>query len=638
MSREAPFGGWASPIGTDLLTAGQVGLAEVIVDGSDVCWLESRADQGGRTSIWRESDGLRTELTPDHYVRTTVHEYGGGAYDVAQGLVVFSTFPDSVVWRIAADSVPVRLTDGSKRFAGFRLEPDRDRVFAISEDHTQSSHEPIAGIVMLDLTDGTETTLVTGADFYGGVAVGPDDRIAWWEWDHPNMPWDTTRLCVGRLVDGRVTDAKTIAFTADVSVLHPAWLPDGRLVFLSDESGYWNFLAFDGDTVTPLHSHPYDFCGPAWQLTRGPFAVLDDSRILCTWLDRGIARLGVLSGDRLEPLPTGQVSVSALSASSERAAALVGYAISPQAVVEVAPSAGVLTILRPSSTVGISPAYFSTAQPISVGTPAVHAWYFPPTNPDHHGPEGELPPLRVLSHGGPTAFSSPALRLEYQYWTSRGYAIADVNYGGSTGYGRAYRERLKAQWGIVDVADCMAVAQALARAGLADPARTYIEGGSAGGYTTLRALTSTDLFAAGISYYGVADLGALARDTHKFESRYLDGLVGRWPEDEEVYAERSPINHLDRLAAPMLILQGSDDRVVPPSQAEEIAAAARAKGLACALVMFAGEGHGFRAAESIRRSLEVSQSFLSRIFGFTPADPVEGVALVSGGAEGYSGQ
>lgn len=638
MSRETPFGAWASPIGTDLLTAGQVGLAEVIVDGSDVCWLESRADQGGRTSIWRDSDGLRTEVTPEHYVRTTVHEYGGGAFDVAQGVVVFSTFPDSAVWRIAPGGEPVRLTDGSKRYASFRLQPDRDRVFAISEDHTGSSEEPIAGIVTLDLTDGTETTLVVGADFYGGLAVGPDDRIAWWEWDHPNMPWDTTRLCVGRLADGHVTDTRTVAFTEGVSVLHPTWLPDGRLVFLSDESGYWNFCLFDGDSVTPLHSHPFDFCGPAWQLTRGPFAVLDDSRILCTWLDRGIGRLGILSDDRLDPLPTDQIGVSALSASRERAAALVGYATSPQAVVELDPGAGELNVLRPSSTVGINPAYFSTAQPISVGNPAVHAWYYPPTNPDHRGLEGELPPLRVLSHGGPTSFSSPALRLEYQYWTSRGYAIADVNYGGSTGYGRTYRERLKGQWGLIDVADCVAVARALAGAGLADPARTYIEGGSAGGYTTLRALTSTDLFAAGISYYGVADLGALARDTHKFESRYLDGLVGRWPEDEDVYAERSPINHLDQLAAPMLILQGAEDKVVPPSQAEEIAAAARSKGLACALVMFAGEGHGFRRAESIRRSLEVSQSFLGGIFGFTPADPVEGVALVSGEAEGYSGQ
>lgn len=636
MPTETPFGAWTSPLGTDVLTAGQVGLAEVIVDGPDVYWLESRADQGGRTSLWRDSEGQRSELTPEHYVRTTVHEYGGGAFDVAKGIVVFSTFPDSAVWRVTPGAEPTRLTDGSKRYAGFRLQPDLDRVLVICEDHTQTSAEPTASIVALDLTDGLETPLVTGADFYGGIALGPDHRIAWWEWDHPNMPWDTTRLRAGRLDGGRVVDVVTVVDTEDVSVVHPAWLPDGRLVFLSDESGFWNFHVFDGRDVTTLHSHPFDFCGPAWQLTRGPFAVLEDARILCTWLDRGIARLGILGGGRLDPLPTSQVSVGALSASRERAAALVGYATSPQAVAEVDPAAGGLTVLRTSSTVEINPAYFSTAQPISVGTPPVHAWYYPPTNPDHHGLKGELPPLRVLSHGGPTGFSPPALRLEYQYWTSRGYAIVDVNYGGSSGYGRAYRERLKGRWGIVDVADCVAVAQAVTGAGLADPARIYIEGGSAGGYTTLRALTTSDVFAAGISYFGVADLGALARDTHKFESRYLDGLVGRWPEDEAVYAERSPINHLDRITAPMLILQGTEDKVVPPSQAKAIAAAARAKGLPCALVMFDGEGHGFRRSESIRRSLEVSQSFLGRILGFTPADPVEGVVLVPGRDEDYS--
>lgn len=622
-----PYGAWTSPIGTDLITDGQVGLAEVVVDGADVFWLESRADDGGRTSLWRDSAGQRTEVTPEHYVRSTVHEYGGGALDVADGVVVFSSFPDNVVWKVREGGEPVALTDGSKRYAGFRVCPDLDLVLAVREDHTTAAKEAVASIVALSLTDGEETVLVTGADFYSGIAPGPDGRLAWCEWDHPNMPWDTTRIRMGRLLGTEVVDSETVAHTEGVSVVHPAWFPDGRLVFLSDESGFWNFTVFDGESVAPLHTHPADFCGPAWQLVRGPFTVLNNERILCTWLERGIAQVGCLQNGELEPLPTNQVSVDALAASPERTAALVGYATRPREIVEILRPSGEMRPLRVSATVELNPSYLSTAQPISVGTPPVHAWYYPPTNPLHRGPEDELPPLRVVSHGGPTAFSPPALRLEYQYWTSRGYAVVDVNYGGSAGYGRAYRERLKGQWGIVDVADCVTVARELAVAGLGDPERTYIEGGSAGGYTTLRALTSSEVFAAGISYFGIGDLAALARETHKFESRYLDGLVGRWPEDEEVYAARSPIHQLHRLTAPMLILQGVEDKAVPPNQAKAMAAAVRSKGLPCALIMFEGEGHGFRKAETIRRSLEASQSFLAQVFGFTPADSLESIDL-----------
>ncbi|MDO5498666.1 MAG: prolyl oligopeptidase family serine peptidase [Propionibacteriaceae bacterium] len=629
MTAQTPFGAWVSPITTDLLTAGQVGLSEACVDGDAVYWLESRADQRGRSSLWREAGGTRAEVTPDHYVRTAVHEYGGGAYDVADGFVVFSSFPDGVVRVVAPGAEPVALTDGSKRYAGLRVYPELDLVLAVREDHTGGG-EAVASIVALSLSGGTEDVLVQGADFYAGPCLGPDAQLAWWEWQHPNMPWDTTTMRVGRLVGREVVDIVTVAHAERVSAVHPAWLGDGRLVFLSDASGYWNFHVFDGSDAVPLHDEPFDFCDPAWRLTREPFACLADGRILCTWLDGGIARLGVLTGDRLEPLPTGQISVSGLAASPTRAAMVVGYATSPRVVAELDVAAGGLLELRRSTDMEVNPAYLSTAQPITVGNPPVHAWYYPPTNPDHRAPESELPPLRVLSHGGPTGFSAPALRLEYQYWTSRGYAIADVNYGGSSGYGRAYRERLNGRWGLVDVDDCVTVAQELAAAGLADPARTYIEGASAGGYTTLRALTTTSVFAAGISHYGVGDLAALARDTHKFESRYLDGLVGPWPADEQVYWERSPIHHLDRLDAPMLILQGTEDKVVLPNQAEEMAAAVRAKALPCALIMFEGEGHGFRAAEAISRTLEASQSFLGRVFGFTPADQVEPLDLGGG--------
>lgn len=659
-----PYGAWSSPITADLITAGQVGLSQVVVDGSDVYWLESRADQGGRASLWRtEADGRRTEKTPDQYVRATVHEYGGDAFDVAGGVIVFCSFADQILYRLDPDGEPVALTDGSMRYAAPRVYPDSDLVLAIREDHTQGG-EAIASIVSLRLADGHETVLVQGADFYDSVCLGPGGRIAWIEWDHPSMPWDTTCLRAGRLVGDDITDVRTVLYQEDVSVIRPAWFPDGRLCFLSDESGFWNFAAYDGETIMPLHFQPCDFDSPPWQVGRGTYAILDDARILCTWFDRGIARLGILQDGRLRRFGTDQVTVTALSASSDRAAALLGYADRPHTIVDVDLESGTTTALRTAAAVEIDPAYVSVAEPITIGMPPVHAWYYAPTNPDHRAPDGELPPLRVVSHGGPTGMASSALRWEYQYWTSRGYAIVDVNYGGSTGYGREYRERLKGawpdtgdaldfaygsdddpvsddaglddeddrergpgRWGVVDVADCVAAARELAERGLVDPERIYIEGGSAGGYTTLQALTTTKVFAAGISYYGIGDLAALARDTHKFESRYLDSLIGVWPDEAERYAERSPIHHLDELSAPMLLLQGTEDRAVPPNQAEEMAAAVRAKGLPAGLILFEGEGHGFRRAETIRRSLEASQWFLGEIFGFTPADPVEPVDL-----------
>ncbi|GAB3624914.1 S9 family peptidase [Mariniluteicoccus endophyticus] len=630
MRTTTPYGAWRSPVTVDLLTAGSVGLSSPVLDEGSLYWLESRASAGGRTSVWRRTpDGEVREMTPGSYVRSTVHEYGGGAYAVSGGRLVWSEFPSGAVRTSRHDEESIMVAAGvGRRYACFRIVADLGLVLAVREDHTVDG-EPVATVVALALDGSTETVLVEGADFYDALAVGPDGRLAWCEWDHPNMPWDTARVLAGRLVvEGpgpRVVDVETVCAEPDVAAGRPAWFPDGRLAYMSDASGFWNLWSWDGTTANPLHDSPFDHADPAWTLGGGGYAVLDDERVLVRWIDGGVDRLGILAGGRTTPVPTDACTVHGLTCDGDRIAAVLGYADAPPALVTWALDGTDVEVVRRSAE-PLDPAYVSRAEAITFGNPESYAWFYPPTSADHVAPEGELPPLRVLSHGGPTAFSPPAFRLQVQYWTSRGYAVVDVNYSGSAGYGRAYRERLKGRWGIADVRDCVAAAQHLVDRGLVDPARIMIEGGSAGGYTTLRALTSTDFFAAGVSYYGVGDLEALARDTHKFESRYLDPLVAG-PDGRPEYAERSPIRHLDRLATPMLILQGTEDRVVPPNQAEEMAAAVRAKGLPVALIMFEGEAHGFRDAASVRRSLEATQAFLGRLFGFEPTDEIDALEI-----------
>lgn len=626
----APFGSWASSISVDMMTSASIGLSACTVGGDRIYWLESRASEQGRTSLWvADPSGERRELTPEHYLRSAVHEYGGGSYAVSDGLVVFTHFPTHVVHVIRPGQAPVPITEaGPRRYAGFVLVPEHDAVLAVCEDHDVPG-EPVNSIVALDLDGGSPTTLVRGADFYDGIRLGPDNLVAWCEWDHPNMPWDTTRICVGRWNGDTIQDVRRVCALPQTAAMSPAWSPDGRLIYLADDSGYWNLRAWDTATAasTPLHRDDHDYGGPGWMLDSRNFAVLDESAILCARYVEGVQQLGILRDGSFTRIDTPAVTVGSLSVDGDRAAMILGYPDRPTTLETMSLSDGAFTELRRTTEIEFDQNRVSIAEPVRFGEPEAYAWFYPPVNPDFTAPEGELPPLRVLSHGGPTSFSPPRLRLDVQYWTSRGYAVVDVNYGGSTGYGRAYRERLKGRWGIVDVADCVSAAGHLVERGLADPKRMVIEGGSAGGYTTLQALTTTDAFTAGISYFGVADLEALAPDTHKFESRYLDGLVGPYPAAVELYRQRSPIHHLDRLSCPMLILQGTEDKIVPPNQAEEMAEAVRAKGLPLALIMYAGEGHGFRRAETIASTLAASQSFLGQVWGFTPAEELERLAI-----------
>jgi dipeptidyl aminopeptidase/acylaminoacyl peptidase len=652
MTTTAPYGSWTSPVTVDQLTSASVGLGEVQVDGDDLYWLESHADQGARCSVWRSplAGGDAVEVTPPTAnVRTRVHEYGGGAYAVRDGVLVYSEMSDGRLYRVDEPGAARPLTPaGDLRFADLRVHPGRRLVLAVREDHSGPGEcvntvvavalEPVAEEADLD----PGTVLAAGADFYSTPELGDDGRLAWVSWRHPAMPWDATTLAVGTLTGDAasgwaVADVAAVAGGPAVSAVHPRWTPGGTLVFVDDRSGWWNLYAWSGGPGEdrPLHPAEAEFCEPGWVLGQTPYVVVDDEQLVCTLNRSGIQSVALLSTTtgELAPLTPEGTTATELAVGRGRVAAVLRHPDRPAGLaVASLPAAGTAASWderRRSSSLDLPAAAVSRAEPVSWSGELgeVHGFYYPPTSADFGAPEGTLPPLLTLSHGGPTSFSSPAFSLGLQFWTSRGYGVLDVNYGGSTGYGRAYRERLVGRWGIVDVADCADGARAMGDQGRADPARLVVKGGSAGGYTTLRALTATDVFAAGISSYGIGSLEALALDTHKFESRYLDGLVGPYPEARDVYLERSPLTHVDSLAAPILLLQGTEDKVVPPAQAEEMADAARRKGLPVALIMFEGEGHGFRRAENIRRSLEAQQYFLGRLFGFTPADEVQPVEI-----------
>jgi dipeptidyl aminopeptidase/acylaminoacyl peptidase len=626
-----------SPISIDQLTTSSVGLSAVQVDGRHLYWLEVRAEEGGRASLWRRliAGGEPVEVTPaPAYVRNRVHEYGGGEYHVAGGKVVYSEYSDGRLYVILGDGKPQPITpDGDFRFGDIRVHPQRSLVLAVREDHSGGG-EPVNTIVALDL-DGANPdageVLCGGADFYSTPELSADGRLAWTQWNHPNMPWDATTIMVGSLSGSAVVNSRPIAGGPSESALQPRWLGE-KLIFVSDRTNWWNLYLWNGAEIRPLCETEAEFCGPQWALGQRPYAIINDDHLLCSINRSGEQSIAIvrISDGLLHQVAASGIAATSIDVGGRSAAAVLNYPDQPPALALLDLDHGSWVALRRSSAAMImDAASVSLAQPVDwTGEYGlVHGYFYPPTNAGYSAPVGSLPPLITVSHGGPTSFATADFKIAYQFWTSRGYAILDVNYGGSTGFGRAYRDRLKSRWGILDVQDCSAGAVAMGSEQLADPRRLVIRGVSAGGYTTLAALTSTNVFAAGISQYGIADLEALAVDTHKFEARYMDSLVGRYPEDRDLYIERSPIHHVDQLSAPVLLLQGIDDRVVPPKQAETLADAARKKGLPVALIMFEGEGHGFRRAETIKMATEAQIYFLGRILGFEPADRVSPIPI-----------
>jgi dipeptidyl aminopeptidase/acylaminoacyl peptidase len=633
----SPYGSWKSPITAELVAGGEVGLEQVRLDGDDIYWIERRAHEGGRKVIVRGSSDRRvTDITPAEFnARTRVHEYGGGDYAVLNGRVIFSNFTDQQLYLQELGTAPKPLTtQAALRYADGQFDRGRNFFYCVRQDHSGPG-EAVNSIVRVDLNGGDAGQIVvSGNDFYSSPRLSPDgSRLAWLTWNHPNMPWDGTELWVGNLSeDGVVTEKEKIAGGVNESIFQPEWAPDGILYFVSDRTGWWNLYRWQDNQVEPLCAMEAEFGQPQWVFGTSLYDFASERRIVCSYTQNGRDCMATLdtATRALDPIDLPFTTISHVRAAGDRVVFIGASATETSSIVSLDLATGTLEVLRRSRESAVDDGYLALPRAIEFPTEGglmAHGHFYPPRNRDYAGLAGEKPPLLVMSHGGPTSSSSASLKYSIQYWTSRGIAVLDVNYGGSSGYGRAYRERLNGQWGIVDVDDCVNGARYLVERGEVDGNRLAIRGGSAGGYTTLCALTFRDAFKAGASHYGISDLEALAKDTHKFESRYLDRLIGPYPERRDLYVERSPIHCTDRLSCPMIIFQGLEDKVVPPNQAWKMVEAVRSKKLPVAYLTFEGEQHGFRKAENIRRVLEAELYFYSKVFGFELADPVEPAAI-----------
>jgi dipeptidyl aminopeptidase/acylaminoacyl peptidase len=628
----APYGSWESSIPIDALVAGVVRLSEPSVDGPDIYWLEGRPADGGRATLVRLApDGSMTDVSPDGVnVRTRVHEYGGGAYVVDGGEVWFSDFADGRLYRRDRDETVAAVSpEGPWRYADPIVDRARGRLICVREDHT-SPGEAVNSIVAVPLDgEGGVRTLLEGSDFYSDPRLNFDgSRLAWLSWEHPNMPWDETSLWVGAVAsDGSIVARERVAGEPGESVLQPRWSPDGVLHFVAERSGWWNIYRRADRRDEALAAMEAEFAHPQWLFRFSNYDFLEGGAIVGVGRHDGRDELYVIDPATWtsRPVPLPYTEIDYLTATPDGILFVGSGPTEFRAVVRLDVGDGSWRVLHRSTSIALDPGDVSAGRPIefpTAGGRTAHGIFYPPRNRNVTGPDGELPPLIVTSHGGPTAAASTGLSIETQLFTSRGIAVLDVDYGGSTGYGRAYRKRLEGTWGITDVEDCANGALALAARGLVDPARLAIRGGSASGYTTLCALAFRSEFRAGICYFGIGDLETFVHTTHKFESRYLETLIGPYPERRDRYVERSPLNYTDRISTPALILQGLDDRVVPPAQAEQIVAGLRRAGLPHAYLAFEGEDHGFRQAANIIRSFEAELSFLGQVLGFEPAGAI----------------
>lgn len=646
------YGSWKSPITADWIVAGTIRLGDVTLerqkDGSSrVYWLEGRPSENGRHVLVQSNSNTTSttstqfeDVTPADWswnVRTRVHEYGGGAFLVHDGHVYFSNFADQRLYRQAL--APALALDGSAvtpepitptgdfRYANAVMDTSRQRLICVREDHSKEGKDAVSTLVAVNLQgDKTVQVLAEGHDFYTAPCLSPDGtRLSWISWNHPNMPWDQTQLFVATIqADGTLGDIQKVAGGEEESIFQPQWSPDGVLYFVSDLSNWWNLYCYtDKGGVESVLDMPAEFGAPQWVFGMSTYGFVSAQQMICTYTQAGswyLASLNLQTRE-LKKLSTPYTTISSVRVSGNEVVFLGASPTKSEVVVKLDVTTGKQMIIQQSSKLDVPKEYLSIPQSLEFPTDGgltSFGFFYPPANLNHVGPTTEKPPLLVKSHGGPTSATNSALNLKIQYWTSRGFAVLDVNYGGSSGYGREYRQRLNGQWGLVDMADCTNGAKFLAEQGLVDGKRMAISGGSAGGYTTLCALTFQKVFSAGASHYGVSDLEALARDTHKFESRYLDRLVGPYPAAQDLYKARSPIHATDQLDCPVIFFQGLEDKVVPPNQAELMVAALKSKGLTVEYVTFEGEQHGFRQAKNIKISLEEEYRFYAKVFGFEP--------------------
>jgi dipeptidyl aminopeptidase/acylaminoacyl peptidase len=629
---EAPYGSWDSPVTPGLVAGATVAFSELAVDGDAVYWLELRPAAGGRRALVRwQAGGTPADVLPaDADAGTRVHEYGGGAYAVAGGTIVYSERSDGSVWCAQGAAPPKPLVQvAGCRYAGFAIDRARKRVYAVREDHRdRPPTDPENTLVAFSLAPGAAdpqtnagTIIASGSDFVLAPQLAPDGtQLAWISWDHPGMPWDASRLNLATLdAQGSLTNVRVVAGAAGgESIAEARFTPDGTLLFTSDRTGWWNVYALRGNRTEPLAPGEVDFAEPHWVFGRALLAPLGDRRVLCAYFADAVVQPALIADGVVRDLPFGPVDTVPLPFGT----GAVFLATPPDAapVICVAPQLTEATrvVLRAASAQTLDADDISPGEPGAVPTDDGETAYYVlyrPRNATFTGPPGALPPLIVMSHGGPTSLHTPALSLSVQWWTSRGFAVAHVNYRGSSGYGRAYRNRLTESWGVVDVLDCISVARRLAADGVCDSERISIRGGSSSGMTALLAVATSNVFRAAVSLYGVMELEALAADTHKFEARYTDGLIGPLPATLERYRARSPVNHVGTIDVPVLLFQGLDDRVVPPSQSSAMRDALQARGVPVIYQTFEGEGHGFRKAETVQRVLEMELAFYRDVFG-----------------------
>jgi dipeptidyl aminopeptidase/acylaminoacyl peptidase len=617
------YGAWRSPITSDLIVAETIGLSQLKVRGDEIYWVESRPAERGRNVVvrYKPATGSQEDVNPAPFnARSRVHEYGGGAFLVGPDSVFFTKFDDQMLYRQKdAGGAPSLVANAPNcRFADGVFDGVRNQIITVCEDHSKTGEEPQNCLARISLAAGGQfARLVTGADFYASPCLSPDGKsLAWLSWNHPRMPWDGAELWIGEIKsDGTIADCRKVAGGAAESVYQPEWSPDGTLYFVTDPKGWWNLFRWTGNAVEVVHERAAEFGRPLWTLGSATFA-FSSRGIVTSFVEDGFWKLALLDkkSKSLQPIHIEYSAIFDLRAEGDRAVLIAGAPGLSTAVIEVDLPSGRHSVIKASSTANIDPKYISLPESIEFPTSGgkrAFALFYPPKNGDFRPDEKELPPLIVKVHGGPTSATTAALNLNTQFWTSRGYAVVDVNYGGSTGYGTEYRNRLREQWGIVDLDDATNAAIFLSKSERVDRNRMAISGGSAGGYTALCALTFRNAFQAGTSLYGISDLEALLRDTHKFESRYPFWLIGPIPEAKERYRERSPLHFADRISAPVMFLQGEEDTVVPPNQTEYMASALLANKKQFGLIMFAGEQHGFRKADSIRRALDAELDFYS---------------------------
>ena len=633
MPVEAPYGSWPTPLTPETLVAAAVGLSDAAVADGRMTWVETRPDEGGRQVVVERltSGATRDRLLEPASARTFVHEYGGRcALLDHDGDLLCSLAEDQRLWRFPADGgsavplTPEPATPRADRYADPVLVAGDDLV-CVRERHLPDG-SVVNDLVALDPRPAGDPVLprilAEGHDFYAAPRPSPDGRrLAWLSWDHPDMPWDATELWEAPLADGRLGAPRKVAGGPGVSVSQPRYGPDGALHYLSDETGFWN-LCRDG--VGPLGPIEADLGGPDWVLGQSTYAFLDDGAVLACWHEPAGQRLGRLVDGAWRPIETGFTAFASLQGHGRHLLAIAASYVRPPAVVLVDPVTGDHETLRESRQAPLPEAAIACPEPFTFtardGADA-YGLLYGPRSATHVGPPGDRPPLVVTVHGGPTAAARRELSLSVQQWTSRGFAVADVDYRGSSRYGRAYRERLVGGWGVADVDDCADAAAHLAATGRVDPSRMVIRGSSAGGLTVLNALARHDRLAAGASLYGVCDLASLAADTHKFEARYLDRLVGPWPEAAEVYAERSPLRHAAEIRRPVVLFQGADDPVVPRSQSDAMVAALRANGTRVDYHLFEGERHGFRQAATLVAVAGAELAFYRDVLGLpSPED------------------